>query len=184
MEGEPTPKKTLQPGDTDLAKDVDPVRMEMYLQELRDRQNLSLALLAALFAAAVGAAAWAAVTVLTKREYAVLAIGVGFLVGICVRTAGRGIDKVYGAIGGLFALLGVVAGKLAAAVVLISQKTGAPLKQVSKLLDLNLIFTILKQTFSVIDILFYAVAIFVGYKYAIKAIPAADLLKMKKESVG
>ena len=182
METEQPPKKPPQPGTHDIAQDVDPVKMELYLQEVRDRQNYSLALLAAIVAAAAGAAAWAAMTVWSEKEYALLAIGIGFLVGFSVRLAGRGIDKPFGVIGALFAFLGVVAGKIGTMVVLLSQKLDISIGQALRILNADIVMNFLKETFSVIDILFYIAAIFVGYKYAFKPIPAEDLLKLQKNA--
>jgi hypothetical protein len=172
----------MQQGEYDMAMDADPVKMELYLQGVRDRQNHFLALIAAAAAAAVGAAGWTVVTLVSKKQWVLLAIGIGYLVGYSVRLAGRGIDKSFGVIGAAFALLGVAAGKIGTMVVLLGQKMDLPIGQVLSMVDAHGFWNFFKLTFSVVDILFYALAVVLGYTSAIWPIPAQDLLKLKKDA--
>jgi len=176
------PKQPMQQGEYDIANDADPAKMELYMQGVRDRQNYFLALIAAAVAAVVGAAGWTIVTLLSNKQWVLLAIGIGYLVGYSVRLAGRGIDKPFGLIGAVFALLGVVAGKIGTMVVLLSQKMELPLGKVLSMVDARVFWDFFKLTFSVFDIIFYALAIVLGYKSAIWPIPVEDLLKLKKNA--
>ena len=66
------------------APEVDQMKMQMLMQQIRDNQNLSVAVLAGAVAALVGAAVWAAITVATNWQIGFMAIGIGFLVGFYV----------------------------------------------------------------------------------------------------
>ncbi len=74
------------------------------LQERR----LFLGALAGLAAAFVGAVVWAIVTVTTKYQIGLVAIGIGALVGFAVRIGNGG--KAFGILGAFLALFGCVLG--------------------------------------------------------------------------
>src|SRR5438270_13589107 len=80
-------------------------------QELRSEQNLPIGLLAGIFAALIGAIAWAIVTVTTEYQIGYMAIAVGFIVGYAVRL-GKGLDKIFGISGAILALFGCILGNI------------------------------------------------------------------------
>jgi hypothetical protein len=86
------------------------VLTEEALAELRSEQNYAGAVLGGLIGALVGAAIWAVITVSTHYQIGWMAIGVGFLVAVLVRYFGKGIDRVFGIIGALFAMFGSMLG--------------------------------------------------------------------------
>lgn len=75
---------------------TDPARIDRWIADLRSKQSLFLAAAAGSLAAVVGAMLWAAVTVITNAQIGWMAIGVAALVGVVVRTLGRGLDKSFG----------------------------------------------------------------------------------------
>jgi hypothetical protein len=91
---------------------LDPARIQRFLEQARSEQNLPLAILAG-GASAFGAAfLWALVKVLTEYQIGWMAIGVGIVVGVAVRTVGRGIDRRFGVVGAGFSLVGCLVGNL------------------------------------------------------------------------
>lgn len=130
--------------------------------------NLGAALLGGLIAALVGAVIWALITVTLKFQIGFMALGVGFLVGWAVKTLGKGRDVVYGVVGAVFALLGCLLGNLLSACGFIAVQAVEPVVSVTLrvLGNPSSIMTILQQSFRGITLLFYAFAVYEGYKFA------------------
>ena len=128
--------------------------------------NLGAAVVGGLVAALVGALIWAVITVTTKFQIGFMAVGVGFLVAWAVRTLGKGRDTTFGIIGGVFALLGCLLGNLLSACGFLAGQASEPVMSVTLRVLGNpaSIATILQETFSGMDLLFYAIAVYEGYK--------------------
>ena len=133
-----------------------------------DEPNLAAAILGGLVAALAGAIVWALITVTTKFQIGFMAVGVGFLVAWAVRTLGKGHAQVFGVIGGSFALLGCLLGNLLSACGFIAQQNLQPVVGVTMkvLSSPAFVASILQATFNGMDLLFYAIAVYEGYKLA------------------
>jgi hypothetical protein len=134
--------------------------------------NLPLALIAGIVAAAVGAALWAIVTVASGWQIGWMAVGVGFLVGFSIRKLGKGSTVVFGIVGAILALAGCVAGNLLSVVGFISKEEGASFLATLGQVDPPIALNLLIQTASPMDLLFYAIAVYEGFKLSI--VPAAE----------
>jgi hypothetical protein len=133
-----------------------------------DSPNLAGALLGGLVAAVVGALIWAVITVTTKMQIGFMAVGVGFLVAWAVRTLGKGRDVTFGIIGGALALLGCLLGNLLSACGFLAGQASEPVVSVTLrvLGNPSSIATIVQASFQGMDLLFYAIAVYEGYKLA------------------
>jgi FtsH-binding integral membrane protein len=147
---------------------------ERALEVFRQEQNLVVGSMAGLIAAVSGAAVWAGVTVVTEYQIGWMAVGLGFLVGIAIRTMGRGIDQVFGVVGAVMALVGCVLGNVFTIAWYISAQTGSSLMSVLTQLDMELVIDLITETFQVMDILFYGLALYFGYKYAFRQLTLDD----------
>lgn len=134
--------------------------------------NLPLALIAGLVAAAVGAALWAVITVASGWQIGWMAVGVGFLVGIAIRKLGNGSTIVFGIIGALFSLAGCVVGNLLSVVGFITREYGTSFLTVLGELTPPVALNMLIETGSPMDLLFYGIAVYEGFKLSI--VPAAE----------
>ena len=123
--------------------------------------------MAGLAAAAVGAGAWALVTVITNYQIGWMAIGVGFVVGWAVRLAGKGTSTAFGVLGGGLALGGCLAGNLLTGCVIASREFGVPTTSIVTGLTPDVTLDLMTAMFSPIDLLFYALAIYQGYRFSI-----------------
>jgi hypothetical protein len=144
------------------------------MEFLREEQNLIMGAVAGLIAAVSGAVIWAIITVTTDYQSGWMAVGIGFLVGIAVRTAGKGIDQVFGVIGATMSLLGCALGNIFTFAYVLSMQTGSPLAEVLNQLDIELIAEFMLTTFQVTDILFYGLAVYFGYRYAFRQLTMDD----------
>jgi hypothetical protein len=126
--------------------------------------NMSLALIGGSVAALVGAALWAVITLTTGYQIGFMAIGVGFLVGLTVGHLGKGTTAAYGILGAALSLAGCVIGNVLAMTGFVAQSEGVPFFTMLSQLNVAVIPSLLIETFSPIDLLFYAIAVYEGYK--------------------
>ncbi|MGH0033130.1 MAG: hypothetical protein ACQGVC_25345 [Myxococcota bacterium] len=158
-----------------MTEEVDPAQVEHLRQKLLAEQNLPLGAAAGIVASLLGAAVWAAITVVTGYQIGFMAIGVGFLVGLAVRLAGRGLSVVFGVVGGVLALLGCAAGNLLAVTALVAQHEEMAFFDVVLRLDPTLAFELMKSFASPMDALFYAIAGYEGYQLSFRQLSPEEL---------
>jgi len=145
-------------------------------------QNIGLGILGGAVGAAIGAAIWAAITSATHYQIGWMAVGVGFLAGFGVRIFGKGIDRIFGYVGALMAFAGCVAGNLLTVMLVVSSQGHIPLGTIASRLTPDLAWRMLTADFSLIDLLFYGLAIFAGYRYAFQRITPAELEALRPQS--
>ncbi|MDJ0813223.1 MAG: hypothetical protein QNJ23_05805 [Woeseiaceae bacterium] len=144
------------------------------MEFFRNEQNLVMGVLYGLFAAVAGAAIWAGATIATGYQIGWLAVGIGFLVGIAVRAGGKGIDQVFGVVGAALSLFGCALGNLVTVAWLVSQEYGVPLADVLSGIDPEMAFEMMSSTFQLMDLLFYGLAVYFGYRYSLRELTPAD----------
>jgi hypothetical protein len=131
--------------------------------------NLPFGIVGGIVGMAVGAAIWALITLITDMQLGYLAIAVGFFTGFGVRLLGKGTTPIFGLAGAVLSLVGLLIGNLAVTVLIISRESGVSIGGVLSMLDMNLIGSIFKEAFSgPIDLLFYGLALFFGYRFSIR----------------
>jgi hypothetical protein len=149
----------------------------MLMQTLHEEQNLVMGGLSGLVAAMVGAGVWAAVTIATEYQIGWMAVGIGFLVGYAVRFAGKGISPVYGAASAVLSLLGCAIGNVLTFAWFIASAEGMSFMEVVGQLNFAIVVGLLTSTFEVMDVLFYGLAAYFGYKTAFRQVTQADVDK-------
>ncbi len=130
------------------------------------KQNLPLGVLGGVIGGILGAILWAAVTYFTNYQIGWVSIAVGFLVGFGVSRLGHGVDLSFAIAGAIIAFISVVLGNFLVAIGFLAKYWDVGYFEA--LLDFNyaMTFQLLIATFSVIDILFYAFAIYAGFRYS------------------
>ena len=141
-------------------------------EKLRYYQDLSYSIIGGFFVSMICAVIWAAITVSMEYQIAYMAIGVGLVVGLAVRYLGAGIDPIFGFIGALYALLGCLLGNLFSQIGFFAEAQGMDYFSVMMLLNAESIIDIYLDTFGPMDLIFYGIAIFEGYKFAFRHIPS------------
>ncbi len=174
MPDETRDETTAQP----QAPELDPTRLHHLMERLRGEQNLNLGILGGAAAALVGAALWAGITVATGYQIGWMAVGVGFLVGFAVRAAGKGIDKAFGVVGAAWALLGCGAGNLLAVCAMVARQESLPFFEIVSRLDFTIARELMVATFSPMDLLFYGLAVYEGYKFSFRQLSQEELAAM------
>lgn len=149
--------------------------IQAYLEKIKAEQNLPLGLIAGFVTAIIGAVIWASITVATEYQIAYMAIGLGFIVGFAVRLAGKGIDKIFGISAAILAIFGCLLGNLLSIIGFAAKAEGLGYFEALSLIDFSLIPTIMIESFNPMDILFYGIAIYAGYKYSFRQITQEEV---------
>jgi hypothetical protein len=157
---------------------IDPLIRQAAMQRLRSEQNLVLAVLAGGVAALLGASVWAAITFTTSFQIGWMAVGVGFLVGYAVRTFGKGIDKSFAIVGAAWSLAGCAAGNLLSVIGVISKHQNIPFFDILDKLNPEIVASLMQATFNWMDLLFYGIAVYEGYRFSFRPITQSDLMKI------
>lgn len=160
---------------------IDPYRLNMLLERIRGEQSLSKGFIGGAVGAAIGAAIWATITILTEYQVGYMALGVGYLAGLGVKTMGKGIDRPFQYLGAALSLVGCMAGNLAVVLILVSGEIGLEVAELVSRLTPGIVFGIYRDTFDFMDLLFYALAISVGYRTSLRKIPEAELEKLVQQ---
>ena len=139
------------------------------------RGNLGLGIAAGVVAALIGAVLWAVITVTTEYQIGFMAIGVGLLVGFAVRRFGNGTTQPYGIAGAVLALAGCMLGNLFSIFGFISIQESMEMTEVAStvLADPAMTASLMRDSFSPMDLVFYGIAVYEGYKIAMKPAAAA-----------
>lgn len=162
------PELALASGDAVLRQQsAGSLSSDRRLQEMSDNQNLVFGMAAGVAAALVSALLWAVVSASTNYQIGWMAVGVGVLVGLAIRWAGKGVDNSFGIAGSVISLLGCVLGNFLTAVVIVSRQESIPVMEILSRVNPEVFMALTKDTFQPIDLLFYGLAIYTGYKYSI-----------------
>lgn len=138
---------------------------------LRAHQSIGFALLGGFLLVILSALLWAGITVVTQYQVGYMAIGVGLIVGYGIRYFGAGIDKGFGILGGAFALLGCLLGNLLSTVGFVAHNDGLGYWEVLGFINSSNILDVLFESFSPMDLLFYGIAIYEGYRFSFRTLP-------------
>jgi hypothetical protein len=169
-----------QPEAPSVPVEVDELKLQTLMQEIKDNQNLPLGILGGIGAAAIGATIWAMITALTNFQIGWMAVGVGFLVGIGVRSLGKGVDTSFGIAGAILSLVGCLAGNLLTVCIIISRQESIELLNLLTRLNPAVTVELMKATFNPIDMLFYGIAVYEGYRFSFRRISDEELSKITK----
>jgi len=104
-----------------------------------------------------------------------MSIGVGFAVAFAVRYFGHSHDRKFAILSAVLSLAGCVLGNYLAAIAVSAQHYHESIPGMAIAL-LPRLPQVLSDTFNPMDVLFYAIGVYFGYKYALVPLnrPAAD----------
>ena len=154
---------------------IDPAQAELALQSFRSEQNLMMGIAAGGAAALAGAAVWAIITVTTDFQIGWMAVGIGFLVGYSVRALGKGIDRQFGIAGASLSFLGCALGNLLAVCIMAAKQQQMPVMDVLSQLTPSLAGELMTATFHPMDLLFYGIALYEGYKLSFRQLTPQEM---------
>ena len=147
------------------------------IQTLRREQNLSFGILGGMFAGCLGAGLWAGSSYLTHHQLSWMAVVVAFMVGFSLRLLGRGIDRGFGVIGAVITLLCILLGNFLVSMALPAQTSIPDFFASLVHIDASFTLTRLFRAIPIFDVLFYTIAIVVGYSTSFRRITREQLLR-------
>ncbi len=145
---------------------LDSSQLGDFSEQTGTKQNLPMAIIFGAVAAAISAGVWAGITVATGYQIGWIAVGVGFLVGLTVKFFGKGTSPVFGMIGAIYAFLGCFVGNFLSVCIIGAEHEGIKLMEVFNMMTLPMAIELMKSTFNPMDLLFYAIAIYEGFKFS------------------
>ncbi len=152
-------------------------RLSEHLQELKSHENLTYAIVGGLLISLIGAILWAVMTVLTEYQIGFMAIALGLLVGYGIRFFGAGTTVTYSVIGAIYSLLACVWGNLFGQVGFIANAEMLGYFETLTYLDLDTTVEIMSTSFNPMDIIFYGIAVYEGYRFSTRPIPISEVTK-------
>lgn len=164
--------------------DVRTLLNEKTLAELRKEQNYILALIIGSAVGLIGSLLWAAITIATEYQIGYMAIAIGAGVGFSIRYAGKGIDQIFGITGAIIAVLSCLFGNFFSIIGFLANEEGVGYLQIILALDYSFIFSVMTETFSFIDIFFYGLAGYEGYKFAFRTFTEKEIAVLNDEKDG
>ena len=173
-------EQTIKKNDIELEPGIDPTELEYLNRKIKDNHNLLLGVIAGFIAALIGAGIWAGITIATDYQIGWMAVGVGFLVGYAVRYFGKGIDNIFGIMGATLSLFGCALGNLLTMCIILANQENLQLLEVISILNVEVIFSLMKETFHAMDLLFYGIAIYEGYTLSFRQYTEQEVANMKQ----
>ncbi|UTW62789.1 hypothetical protein KFE98_01130 [bacterium SCSIO 12741] len=138
------------------------------MEQLRKDQNLPMGTLAASFIGLIGALIWSFSTVVSGYQIGFMALAIGAGVGIAMRQFGKGIEPLFGYVGAGISLLSVLSGSFLSIVGIIANEQGISYPETFNLLGFSVLFDIMIESISSIDFLFWAIALYEGYRFSFR----------------
>jgi hypothetical protein len=130
-------------------------------------ENIVLAILIGTLAAILGALLWMGVEMLTHMRLGVVAIAIGFLVGMAVRVAGNGTGMLFGIIGTVLTFIGCLGGELLSRIAS-STSDGRTFLDILSTVDFIPTITAIFSQMGPMTYLIYGIGIYEGYKLSIR----------------
>ena len=142
---------------------------QVAVEQLDTDSNLVMGLIGGGIAMLVSAIIWGVITYITQYQIGYMAIGVGFLVGFAVRFFGKGHSMIFGISSAVLSLLGCVLGNLLFFAGAIAREESAAFLDVLFFLLLSpaAVIELFAVTFEIMDVLFYGLAAYVGFRVAL-----------------
>jgi len=129
------------------------------------RENVPLVAAVGVMAMLAGAILWALVTVITQMELGLMAIVVGFVVGLGIQKVRKRPNKNFGILGAVLALAGCLLGNALSFVAFAAQQSGASFVDVLMTVNPAGLLSVMVKNFEAMDLLFYGIAIYEGFKF-------------------
>jgi hypothetical protein len=147
-------------------------------EKLKMEQNLMMGIVSGSIAGLVGAILWGIITVATNFQIGFMALAIGAAVGFTIRKFGNGVETIFGIWGAIISLLSVLLGNFFSIIGFIANAEGLGYFMTLTLIDYNYLPNVMIETFSFVDLVFYGIAVYEGYRFSFRKITEKTLLEM------
>jgi hypothetical protein len=152
------------------------------IERLRMEQRLIPGIVSGLIVGIVGAVLWGVITVATGLQIGYLALAIGAGVGLTIRKIGNGIDLIFGIWGAAIALFSVLLGNVLSIIGFIANLEGIGYLEALIRFDYAYLPALMGETFSIMDLVFYGIALFEGYKLSFRLITENKIMELRQMS--
>jgi hypothetical protein len=138
------------------------------INELDFESNLILGLIGGGVAMLISAVLWGVITYVTELQISLMSIGVGLFVGVAIQKLGKGKTLVYGISGAVLSLFGCLLGNLFFYSGILAREWEVSFFEVlfAFVTQPDFIVEIFTVAFDFRDLIFYALAIYIGFRAA------------------
>ncbi|WP_075591167.1 hypothetical protein [Labilibacter marinus] len=150
-------------------------------EELKLEQNLMLGIVAAVVVGVVGAILWGVISVTTGYQIGYMAVAIGAAVGFAMRKFGNGLEQTFGIWGAAIAFLSVALGNFLGVMGFFAQSEGLNIVETLINFDYAYLPEVMMATFSFMDVIFYGIALYEGYKFSFRVITDKDIFHLKNK---
>jgi len=150
------------------------------LAKFKSEQDFPKAIMTGVIVGIIGAVLWGTITVLTGFQIGYMAIGIGAGVGLSMKIVGKGLDQNFGISGGIIALISCLLGNFLSIIGFIANSENLGYFETLNLFDYGQLIPIMTETFNPMDILFYGIAAYAGYKFSFRTFTEKDLYELEK----
>ncbi len=133
----------------------------------KEESNFMLAALCGILTALALVAMWAYITYFVNFQVGWMAVAVGYIIGYVIRIIGKGTTLGFGVLGAALSLLTCIAGNLFFIIICLSNDEHIPVLEVLKTIDFSSLISFYVQTFHAVDLMFYGIALYEGFKLSI-----------------
>ncbi len=159
----------------DIRQKLSPDKFERLRLEQRPIQGI----ISGLTVGIIGAVLWGTISVITSFQIGYMALAIGAAVGLAVRTSGRGVDLAFGYWGAGLAFLSVALGNFLSIIGMLANELNMDYIELLFKFDYSYLPMVMKETFSPMDLVFYAIAIYEGYRFSFRKITEKDLMQLR-----
>lgn len=153
---------------------------EKHLEKFRKEQNFQMALFSGILVGLIGAILWGMITVSTGYQIGYMAIAIGAGVGFTMRYFGKGVDQIFGISGAIIAVLSCALGNVLSIVGFAAEYENLSYFDALAQIDYAVLFQIMGESFSFMDVIFYGIAAYEGYKFAFRAFTQEEINEIAK----
>lgn len=148
------------------------------LDELRLEQNYPMAIISGILVGIIGALIWAIITVSTDYQIGYMAIAIGAAVGFTIRYFGKGIDQIYGISGAIIAIMSCALGNFFSIIGYTANHETLGYLETLMLFDYSQLISLMTETFSFMDVVFYGFAAYEGYKFSFRSFTEQEIAQL------
>lgn len=153
---------------------------EKILSKLQTEQNYPLGVIISAMVGVLGALLWGVITVITEFQIGFMALAIGAAVGFAMRYAGKGVDQIFGVTGGVIAIVSCLLGNFFSIVGFIANTENLGYLDTLAMFDYSILPSVMQETFSAMDLLFYGIAGYEGYKFSFRAFTEKELAELQE----
>lgn len=138
------------------------------LEQLMEEQNFSAGVVGSVLVGLLGAGLWAAITIATTWQIGYMAVAIGAGVGYTMQYLGKGIEQKFGIAGAIIAVISCVLGNFLSVMGFLAVQEELGYLETLFLFDYSYTPVLMSETFQLMDLLFYGIAGYEGYKFAFR----------------